>query len=174
MAGATSYVSATAKQCGVYPDKPAEFAFAKVNEKHSWREYRSIENVPVLDLDGGISAELWDGPSGSFIVRIVEPGEDFWTYTEYCFNKSGKLDYLGFELRTAWNWAFQLDGSVENGALHNNFEGFFSTRTKKPVRRPESANDVRDALKPTLYLQAKQLPFSKLLLKNPRAPACFK
>jgi hypothetical protein len=174
VAGAAQSVNTTAKQCGADQTKPAEFVFAKVDDGHTWREYRSVENVRALDLDGGISAQLWEGQDGSFLVRTVEPGEDFWTNTEYCFNKNGKLDQLRFEVRTAWGWAFRLNGSVEDGAIHEDSTGFFDTTTEKPITRPVGADEVPDALKPTLYLQAKQLPFSKLLLKSQHAPACFK
>ena len=137
--------------------------FAKVGYNDAWREYRSIEDVSDLDLDGGISAQLWEGKGGGLFIRTVEPGEDSWTYTEYCFTKSGKLGSVGFELRTARGWAFRLEAPVENGAIHEASSGFFSTETKQPVLKPEQADDFSDALKPTLYLQVKQLPFSKLL-----------
>jgi hypothetical protein len=50
------------------------------------------------------------------------------------------------------------------GAIHTDSKEFFSTENEKPTPKPEAANDVRDALKPSMYLTLDRLPFSKLLL----------
>jgi hypothetical protein len=130
---------------------------------------RSIEDVPALDPNGGISAQLWTGTGGTSFVRTIEPGEDFWIYTEYCFTKGGQLSRVGFELRTAWGWAYRLESPIENGTTHDASSGFFSTQTEKSITRPEQADDVSQALRPTLYPQASQLPFSKLLDTFPKS-----
>jgi hypothetical protein len=166
---ATNAGAATAPQCGVNVHVPAQRVFAKVNDSAVWREYRGIEGVPALDLNGGISAQLWTGTGGTSFVRVVEPAEDFWIYTEYCFAKGGQLRRVGFELRTAWGWAYRLESPVENGTIHDASSGFFSTQTEKSITKPEQADDVSQALKPTLYPQASQLPFSKLLDTFPKS-----
>jgi hypothetical protein len=155
--------AAIAPQCGVNPEVPVKRVFAKVNYNDTWREYRSIDNVPELDLDGGISAQLWEDTDGSLLIRMVEPGEDFWTYTHYCFAKSGKLARVEFELHTACGWVYRLEAPIESGAIRDASSRFFDTKTKKVIPKPEQADDFSDALKPALYLQIKQLPFSKLL-----------
>jgi hypothetical protein len=161
--------AATAPRCGVNVHVPAQRVFAKVDDSEAWREYRSIEDVPALDPNGGISAQLWTGTGGTSFVRTVEPGEDFWIYTEYCFTKGGQLSRVGFELRTAWGWAYRLESPVENGTIHDASSGFFSTQTEKSIAKPEQADDVSQALRPTLYPQASQLPFSKLLDTSPKS-----
>jgi hypothetical protein len=158
-------------QCSESTQGPANRVFAKVNDHGPWREYRGIESVPDLVLDGGISAQLWDEANGSFSIRTVEPGGDFWTYTNYCFVRSGELARLSFEVRTAWGWAYRLEGPVENGAIRATTSGFSDTKTGEPVPRPGQADDVSQALKPTLYLRARQFPFSNLLATPKSGPA---
>ena len=163
--------AAIAPQCGVNTQVPAKRVFARVDTREPWREYRSIDKVPDLDLDGGISAQLWYGTSGSILIRTVEPGEDFWTYTDYCFAKWGRLNRLGFELRTAWGRAYRIEAPVEGGAIRDASRQFFDIETQEAIPRPEQADDVSDALKPTLYLQTRRLPFSKLLATPPKPSA---
>ena len=142
---------------------------AKVDASEAWREYRSIEDIPALNLNGGISAQLWTGTGGTSFVRTVEPGEDISIYTEYCFTDRGQLSRVGLEVRTAWGWAYRLESPVENGAIHDPSSGFFSTQTEKSIAKPEQADDVSQALRPTLYPQASQLPFSQLLDTFPKS-----
>jgi Domain of unknown function (DUF3854) len=42
---------------------------------------------------------------------------------------------------------------------------FFDTTNEAPVKRPEQADDIPDALKPHLYARKSRLPFAKLLPK---------
>jgi hypothetical protein len=131
----------------------ARRVFAKLDDSEAWREYRSVEDVPALDPNDGISAQLWTGTGGTSFVHTVEPGEDFWIYTEYCFTKGGQLSRVEFELRTAWGWA----------------SGFFSTQTEKSICEAGQGDDVSHALMPTLYPQASQPLFSKLLDTFPKS-----
>lgn len=163
---ASSAVQATAERaCGVDMHNPAKRVFAKVDDNQPWREYMRLEDVPELALGFGTSAELWAGDNGSLLIRTVEPGEDFWSYTEYCFNKDGQLTRLAYEVRTAWGWAFQMGGPILNGAVRADSRGFSSTETGKAVPKPDGADDVREALKPTLYTEERRLPFYSLLFK---------
>jgi len=106
---------------------------------------------------------MWRGDKETFLIRTDEPGEDFEAYTEYCFSKGGQLIHLAYELRTAWGWAFRMGGPVKDGAIHNDSSGFVSTKTDRPIPKPQSADDVPEALKPSLFLQANRLPFYELL-----------
>lgn len=155
--------SVSAKQCGVNMAEPANRVFAKVTDGQPWRGYKQIEDVPTLDLGSGMSAQLWKGRNGNLLVRTVEPGEDFWAYTEYCFSKGGQLEDVTYELRTAWGWAFRIEGPIKHGSLDAKSKGFFSTETEKPMARPSGADDIPEALKPRLYLKANELPFSGLI-----------
>jgi hypothetical protein len=61
--------AATAPRCGVNVHVPARRVFAKVDDSEAWREYRSIEDVPALDPNGGISAQLWTGTGGTSFAQ---------------------------------------------------------------------------------------------------------
>lgn len=74
----------TALRCGVDQDRMAQRFFADPDGKNEWKEYRSVEAVPQLDLDdGGELARLWPGSDGNILFRTEEPGQDFAAYTDY-------------------------------------------------------------------------------------------
>jgi len=152
--------------CDVNPAGSAQRVFAQVDEKHAWREFLKIEIVPSLDLEGGISAEVWNESSGAMLVRTVEPGEDFWTYTKYCFAQNGALVYCDFEVRTAWGWGYHAEGPVTDGKFHSASERFLDTKKNQSIPKPQDAGDISDSLKPTVYPDARQLPFWKLMEKR--------
>lgn len=105
------------------------------------------------------------GPDGKALVRLEEPGEDFNAYTDYCFEKTGQLVQLRFELRTAWGWGYREEGPVVNRALAHQMSEFFGTKDEVAVTRPEQADDIADALRPHLYARKSRLPFARLLSK---------
>jgi hypothetical protein len=157
--------SATAVRCGIDPEQSAARIFANPDGKHGWREYRNVKDVPELELGIGQFARLWTEPHGMTLIRLEEPGEDFATYTDYCFDKDGQLIALKFALRTAWGWGYWEEGSVTNGQLTPQMQEFFDTTNEAPVKRPEQADDIPDALKPHLYARKSRLPFARLLPK---------
>jgi len=154
-----------AQHCGVDQDRPAQRFFAVPDEQHGWQEYRSIEDVPELELGIGQLARLWAGPDGNALIRVEEPGEDFSAYTDYCFEKTGGLMQLRFELRTAWGWGYREEGPVVDGALAPRMSEFFGTKNEVEVAKPEDADDIAQALKPHLYTRKARLPFARLLSK---------
>lgn len=160
--GATPQAN-TEQRCGIETKRQAQMVFAKVDDQQPWKEYQRAEDIPELSLGFGISAEAWTGQNHALLIRIEEPGEDFNAYTEYCFDPRGQLVHLAYELRTAWGWGFRTGGPVIGGAIHADSRVFFNTENERPIPRPEGAEDVRDALKPSLYLTLDRLPFSKLL-----------
>jgi len=164
-AHASTIKSQTAQQCEVEQDRPAQRIFADSDGQHGWREYRSVKDVPELQLGFGQLARFWAGLNGKALIRLEEPGEDFNAYTDYCFGKTGHLLSLRFELRTAWGWGFREEGPVLNGTLRPRMSEFFNTKDEQPVTRPEQADDVPDALKPQVYVQMSRLPFAQLLSK---------
>ena len=157
--------SSTALRCGVDPEQSAARIFAKPDGKQAWREYRNVKDVPELELGIGQFARLWTEAHGMALIRLEEPGEDFAAYTDYCFDKDGQLVALKFTLRTAWGWGFREEGAVTSGELTLRMSEFFDTKNESPVKRPEQAEDIPDALKPHLYAQKSRLPFAKLLPK---------
>ena len=153
--------------CGGDTRLAAQRVFATARDSDAWREYRNIAEATSSETESGASAELWRGTKGTLMARTVEPGEDFWTYTSYCFGGNGQLRSVAFEVRTAWGWSYRQAGAVRGGLLRASTSGFFDTRTGKSISRPAAADDVPDALKPKLYVWAKQLPFAKLLTAQP-------
>jgi|SRR5450631_802668 hypothetical protein len=158
--------AAPTQRCNLNFQTPADRVFAQLSGTNAWQEFENIEKVPVLVTDGGISAELWRRTDGIISVRTVEPGEDFWIYSKYCFTRNGRLDRIAFELRTAWGWGYRLEAAIENGAIRAPSSGFFDTATSKSIPRPEQADDIAEALRPRLYIQTMQLPFSNLIARR--------
>jgi hypothetical protein len=157
-------VAIAAPACGVQVKIPAKARiFAKTNDQAGWREYRSIADVPQLDLDNGMSARFWQPRKGSPSVYLVEPGEDFWVYTRYCFSSDGKLQDVSFEIRTPLGWGHRSEGSISGTAFQPISSEFFSTRNGKPISKPAGVSDVPRNIKPTLYFKVSELPFAGLL-----------
>ncbi len=164
-------VASAATACDVKAVVPKSArTWAKTGDQEAWQEFRSIEAVPALDPDGGVSAQLWRDKTGSSSVYMVEPGEDFWTYTRYCFDKTGQLERVGFEVRTAWGWGYRMEGQVIKGTLRSDSAEFFSTGDQRPIPKPEGASDISEALKPRLYLTMRKLPFAHLFAHSSESP----
>jgi hypothetical protein len=157
--------SSTAQRCGVDSEQSATRIFANSDGKHGWHEYRNVKEVPELVLGFGQFAKFWTGTHGMVLIRLEEPGEDFAAYSDYCFDKDGHLVALKFELRTAWGWGYREEGAVTNDELTPQISEFFDTKNGAPVKRPEQADDIPDALKPRLYVHKSRLPFAKFLTK---------
>jgi len=140
--------------------------FANADGKRGWHEYQNLKDVPELELGLGAFAAVWAGRDGNVLITMQEPGDDFSAFTDYCFDKSGRLLQLRFELRTAWGWGYRQEGPIVKGALAARTSEYFSTETEKPIAAsPDYADNVDGAIKPHLYLQESQLPFSKLISK---------
>jgi hypothetical protein len=143
---------------------PAARTFAAIDERGLWREYPEVKSIPEMQLDVGSSgAQICLAPDGNMLVRVVEPSQDFWAYTAYCFDKAGSLVYLGYEFRTAWGWGFPEEGSFARSQLNPVRPEFFSTKTERPIAKPEQATDVRDSLQPQIFPTKAALPFFNLL-----------
>jgi len=158
--------SPTAQGCGVDQHQSAQRILANPDGKQGWREYQSVKDVPELQNNAGEFALLWSGHKGSSLVRTQQPGEDFAAYTDYCFDSTGQLLQLRFELRTAWGWGYREEGAIRKGLLVPVTSEFFDTKTNMHIVKPQEAADITDALKPRLYLRESQLPFYRLPTKN--------
>jgi hypothetical protein len=166
LTGARAAQSPTGQRCGIDQHQPAQRIFANPDGKHGWREYRSVKDVPELENNAGEFALLWTGHSGSILISTQEPGEDFAANTDYCFDSTGQLVQLRFQLRTAWGWGYREEGAIRKGLLVPETPEFVDTKTDVHIAKPEQAADIADALKPRLYLRESQLPFCRLLTKN--------
>ena len=127
-ATASTGKTATSQRCGVDQDQPAQRILADPDGKHGWREYQSVKDVPEIELGFGESARLWAGSDGNVLIRTEEPGEDFAAYTDYCFDRTGQLVQLRFELRTAWGWGYRKEGLVANKTLPPRFRSSLALR----------------------------------------------
>ena len=141
--------------------------FAKSSETDRWQEYRSTQDIPGSDSDVGPTAQFWKDETGAPSAYFVESTEDFWIYTRYCFTQSGRLQRIGFEVRTAWGWGYRLRGSFVGSGLRRDSSEFFDTKNEKAIPKPEGAADIPDALKPELYRTTQRLPFASLLERIP-------
>lgn len=153
-----------AGECGVDADQPAQRTFADAEGKNTWREYKTPKDVPQMQ-SSGYFAQSWTASSGNVFIRMEEPNEDWFTYTDYCFNKIGRLIALRFEVRTAWGWGHRESGPIVKGAFKPRTSDFFNTGNEVTIARPEQAEDFVVELKPHIYIRKSQLPFAKLLSK---------
>ncbi len=166
LTGPRAAQSPASQRSGVDQHEPAQRIFANPDGKHGWREYQSVKDVPELENDAGEFALLWTGHNGSILISTQEPGQDYAAYTDYCFDSTGQLVQLWFQLRTAWGWGYREEGAIRKGLLVPQTSEFFDTKTDGHIAKPEQAADIIDALKPRLYLRESKLPFSRLLTKN--------
>ena len=154
----------TGQRCGADPNEPPARVIAN-SEGKGWQQYPDVKSVPELQLNAGAAVMQWPGSHGKLLVAIQELAEDFSVYAYYCFDKAGYLTQIRYELGTAWRWGCREEGSVVKKKFNRETSIFFSTETEQPIPRPEQADDVPDALKPTFYLKKSQLPFFQLLPK---------
>jgi hypothetical protein len=164
-ASAATEKNSAALRCGVDAGKAAQRFFADPNGQNAWREYRSLKDVPDTKPGFGRIARLWAGSRNGVLIRLEEANDDFGSSTDYCFDRTGRLVTLRFELRTAWGWGFREEGPVVNGAVAPRVSQFFSTNNEAPIARPEQADDVAEALRPDVYVRESRLPFARLLAK---------
>jgi len=156
-----------AAPCDMNPGEPAQRVFAQVDAQHDWAEYKSIQAVPQLSLNGGVSAEIWMAPKKDMLVRTVAPGKDFQAYTESCYSGRGYLVYVRYELRTAWGWYYRAEGPIIMSRFHRSTEQYFDAKSNQPlVVRPQQADDFPDMLIPVLQMRSELLPFAKLLERH--------
>jgi len=150
--------------CSVKDKAPsAARIFAKTSGPGAWREYRSLDAVPQVVLDSGLTAQFVQHKKSSPSVTVVAPGEDFWTYTRYCYRDDGQLADVSYEVRTTLGWGYRMEGTAFLGGFSANTHEFFRTKDGKPTSRPDGVADAPLGLQPTLYLKVSELPFASLL-----------
>jgi hypothetical protein len=93
---------------------------------------------------------------------VVAPGQDYWTYTRYCFDSDGQLENVDFEVRTRLGWGLRAESSAASGFDATN-SNFISLKSGKTIAKPDGVGDAPQALKPILYLRVNDLPFASML-----------
>lgn len=161
-------LSLYAAPCEMNPNGSAQLVFALVDAHQAWTEFKSIESVPKLAPGEGVSAEVWRAPNGTLLVKTSAPAKNIEVYTEYCYSRAGYLDYVTYELRTAWGWYYKAEGPLVMSRFRRSTEQYFDSKSNQPlVVRPEQPDDFPQMLIPVLYKRAKLLPFADLLEKRP-------
>ena len=157
-------VTVAAATCSVRESVPSTArVFAKTSVDGAWLEYPSLYEVPQVALDSGMTARLVQNKTTIPSVTMVAPGQEFWTYTRYCFNKKGALNSLSSELRTPLGWGYRITGTVAGSAFNARKQGFFNIKDGKPITKPTGVGKVPTDLKPALYVTVGELPFASLL-----------
>jgi hypothetical protein len=157
-------IAMAAPGCSVHAKMAAAGrVFARANEHSSWQEYQSMQDVPELNLNGGLAAQFVQHKKESPSVRIVKPGQNYWTFTSYCYGNDGQLAGVSFEARTELGWGYRMEGTAFLGGFSDNTHEFFRTKDGKPIARPAGVSEAPAGLQPTLYLTVEQLPFAALL-----------
>lgn len=141
--------------------------FVKTDSQSSWREYRNRETLPELALNGGTSAQFWQERSKTRFVNTIERDQDYLVYTRYCFASDGKLEAVGFEIRTFLGWGLRSEGIVNDGHFQRRSDEFFSLKDGKSISQPEGVGDAPARMAPPLYLTLAELPFADLLTAAP-------
>ncbi len=163
-------VAAAAPSCHVQAKVPASArTFAKTSILSDWREYSSLDEAPHLVPDSGMWAQIWQDHGKNQSVAIVEPGQDFWMYTRYCFDSQGALESVGLEIRTPLGWGYRAEGYVSGGGFSERSSAFFNLKSGRTVPKPEDVAQAPRALRPVLYLHQSELPFAPLLTVNVQA-----
>src|ERR1700733_3516264 len=122
-------MAVAASTCNVKDKVPATARiFARTSGYGAWHEYRSLDQIPQLKLDSGTTAQVLQRKKGIPSVTIVEPGEDFWLYTRYCYDDEGQLDGVTIELRTSLGWGHRVEGTVSGNEFNAVRSEFFSTK----------------------------------------------
>lgn len=156
-----------AAQCGAEVEAAPERVFANPGSKN-WKEYVDVKHVPPLDLDSGerMFAVKTAASGVRYVryVRMVQYGEDFSMFQGNCFDGTGKLQFMHYQMRTAWGWGYEDNRRFfPHGMLLTSSTRFFDTKTNKTIKRPDDASNVPDFLKPAIYKSFDSLPFIGML-----------
>jgi hypothetical protein len=130
-----------ARECGVDENQPAQRIFADPEGKNVWRRYKKPEDVPTLESSGHF-AQFWATSNGNVFIRMEEPSEDWVTYTDYCFNKIGRLIVLRFEVRTYWGYGFRKSDPIVKGIFRPRTSDYFDTENEAAITRPEQGGGL--------------------------------
>ena len=128
------------------------------NNSGHWREYQAEKEVPAdHDSDERIQA------FGAETLVYSYAGEDWTSTTTSCYDATGKLESLNFEVRTAWGWGYREQRALEHGTLIVVAKSYFSTEKGEQIPHPKDADDVPDARRPQIYAKISDAPIYNFL-----------
>jgi hypothetical protein len=108
-------------------------------------------------------AYVWGTPNSPVVIDVEGVGQDFSDSAYYCFDASGKLSRLEHEFRTAWDWGFTEEKQFDSNGRETAKSNFFSMKDRKEIPRPQSANDVREAMAVKVYKRLSDVPLFSAL-----------
>ncbi len=150
-----------AKVCGVDISRTPDGVFAK--QRKSWSRFADAKSVPEMDEQSGAVAQYWRTAHASF-VQLVNYGDGYARYHEYCFGPDGKLSRLGFEARTIRGWGFAQTSTVTTkGQLEPIAARYFDLRSQRTINPPDAVKDEPWIVNADIYRRFDKLPFAKLV-----------
>ena len=155
-----------AQVCGIDTARASDGVFAKDKQ---WQKYTSLKDVPEASQEE--LAQVWRGEQGSF-VQIAATTSGFARYYEYCFDRSGKLARLNYEVRSPYGWGFARTNVMKDGDLTPITQRFFGLKSNRTIPKPpDEARDNQWALYPKVYKSFDKLPFAKMIAEQKKENA---
>lgn len=151
----TYAASVTTKPC-VIPTAVTPRTFS--NNSGHWREYNTKADIPA-DPDSDERIESF----GTDVIAYFFANEDRSSSTISCFDASGKLESLNFEVRTAAGWGYREQRNLERGILIVTAKSYFSTEKGEQIPRPKNAGDTPAATRPQIFPKLSDLPVNNFL-----------
>jgi len=160
-----------APACDVKAEVPETArTFSTLSGSSPWVEYQSLGYALDPTGEGAMYAQYWVDNSGAPSVFMFQPGREDEIYIRYCFSVAGQLENVSFVLN-AGTWGYRLDGTVTQGVLQAQTSYFFNNYNGDKIAKPDGADALADAMKPTLYLDTSKLPFAAQLAQPAKLPA---
>ena len=161
-----------APACDVKAEVPETArTFSTLSGSSPWVEYQSLAYAPDPTGLGAAYAQYWLDSNGTPSVFMIQPGKQYWIYVTYCFSVRGQLENVSFILNSSSTWGYRLDGTMTQGVLQPQTSYFFNNYSGATIPKPDGADALADAMKPTLYLDTSKLPFAAQLAQPAKLPA---
>jgi hypothetical protein len=166
-AATENHFVAFAQSCDVAASVGSARVFSD-NGKHGWKEYPSPKQIPE-NTEWSEAAYVWGKVDSALAIDVEGLGEDFGDSAYYCFNAPGKLSSIEYEFRTAWGWGFTERREIDSGGRETVRSHFFGMQDRKEIPRPETADDVREAMTVKIYRRLSDVPFSNLFMRGTKS-----
>ncbi|MBZ5523876.1 MAG: hypothetical protein LAP21_16700 [Acidobacteriia bacterium] len=159
-----------AAQCGKGLEGAPKRVFSNASDQ-GWQERTGAKPAHHDAVSmGGQTFEVFTSPVGRHFVRAVNYGTGSATFQTNCYNESGKLQSMHYEMRTGQGWGYEdmQEFSLQGKRLSHTTR-FFNTEDHKQIARPPEADSFPDFTKPTIYQSFEALPFITAFKKRANA-----
>jgi hypothetical protein len=159
-----------AARCGRGLEKAKERIFAA--DTQGWAEYPDMKHVPRMDVHGSqLRAEpvfaVKSSAAGRHYVRSVQYGAGSATFQGSCFDESGKLVFVQYQMRTGDGWGYEdVRKFNPQGKQTSQDVRFFDTLKNTAIPRPQDADKRQPFTTPNIYQTFDSLPFIAALKKQ--------